>query len=125
MVQAVVRCDLVPLLGLMGTQMLLRQTVSLQRAILVGSLSLIGSVALSVTVDSFFWRRWLWPEGAVLWFNTADNRCQTCCAWNESSEKSLFLVIRRSYTSAKPNLLVYSILASQIVLPNSPQIILQ
>ncbi|KAK9813092.1 hypothetical protein WJX72_008886 [[Myrmecia] bisecta] len=70
----VLRCDTLPLLGLVALYMLLTRQVTLAAGIAAGLLSGAASLALTVVVDSVLWGRWLWPEGSVLWFNTALNK---------------------------------------------------
>ena len=70
----IIRCDLLPWAGIMGLHMLSARQISFRRGLLVGAASVAGSLALTVMVDSIFWGRWLWPEGEVFWFNTAENR---------------------------------------------------
>eukprot|EP00850_Spirogloea_muscicola_P002583 SM000010S04221 [mRNA] locus=s10:305021:310268:+ [translate_table: standard] len=76
------RCDLLILLGPIGLSLLLTRSINLWRA--VGCCMLAGLMSLgelptprsraTVIIDSYMWRRWLWPEGQVLWFNTALDR---------------------------------------------------
>lgn len=65
---------MLPLAGLIGIHMLLTRQISLQSGLVTGAVSGAASLALTVMIDSWFWQRWLWPEGEVLCFNTAQNR---------------------------------------------------
>ena len=69
-----VRCDLLPFAALVGLHLLLTRRISLVQGLLIGAGAAAASLSLSVALDSFFWRRWLWPEGTVLWFNTVMNK---------------------------------------------------
>jgi alpha-1,6-mannosyltransferase len=39
-----------------------------------GALASLIFIGASLSVDSYFWRYWLWPEGIVFWFNTVMNK---------------------------------------------------
>lgn len=70
---------MLPLAGLIALQMLFTRQISWQAGIMTGALAGAACLALTVLVDSWFWQRWLWPEGEVLWFNTAQNRYYCYC----------------------------------------------
>ena len=65
---------MLPLAALIGLHMLSTKQISLRAGLLTGLVAAFGSMCLTVGVDSWLWQRWLWPEGEVLWFNTAQNR---------------------------------------------------
>lgn len=71
----VFRCDLLPWAGVVGLHLLATRQVSLVAGVGAGAAAVAASLALTVPLDSLLWGRWLWPEGEVLWFNTAQNRC--------------------------------------------------
>lgn len=72
--QVIFRCDMLLLVGLVGLHLLASRRVGLAAGIGHGLLAVAASLAASVAVDSYFWRRWLWPEGEVLYFNTVLNK---------------------------------------------------
>lgn len=77
----VFRCELVLLLAPLALQMLVGGEVGLWRTAALGAGLSALMLALTVAVDSFFWRprlaegaAWVWPEGVGLLFNTVQNR---------------------------------------------------
>ncbi|POM73778.1 Hypothetical protein PHPALM_9344 [Phytophthora palmivora] len=70
----VFRGDTVVLFAPLVLNMLLSRRVSFFRMVWWGLSAGTMSLAVTVLVDSYFWQRWLWPEGEVLWFNTVQNK---------------------------------------------------
>jgi alpha-1,6-mannosyltransferase len=54
--------------------LLLTRKISFFQTVIDGFVATLGSLVLTVLVDSWFWQRWLWPEGEVLYFNTILNK---------------------------------------------------
>jgi len=71
---AVFRCDMVLLALPILLLSLWQGWVAFPSLLVRGLMFSAAAVFVSVLVDSFFWQRMLWPELAVLLFNTVDNR---------------------------------------------------
>ncbi|XP_034205756.1 dol-P-Man:Man(7)GlcNAc(2)-PP-Dol alpha-1,6-mannosyltransferase isoform X2 [Prunus dulcis] len=68
------RCDILLLLCPLGLELLLTRRISLWKALKCCSLCAILCIGLTVLVDSIMWKRLLWPEFEVFWFNSVLNR---------------------------------------------------
>ena len=66
---------MLPLACLIGLHLVASRQIGLGRGIKIAVLAAAASAAASAAVDSVFWGRPLWPEGAVFYFNTALNKC--------------------------------------------------
>ena len=66
---AVFRCDMILLALPCILLLLVTRRLPLVQLILAGLLASVPAVALTVLVDSYYWRRWLWPELSVLLYN--------------------------------------------------------
>lgn len=65
----VFRCDLLLLLGCVGLAWLITKKLSILKALQIGVVTGVSSLAVTVPFDSLLWHRILWPEGEVLYYN--------------------------------------------------------
>ncbi|XP_031394007.1 dol-P-Man:Man(7)GlcNAc(2)-PP-Dol alpha-1,6-mannosyltransferase isoform X2 [Punica granatum] len=70
----VVRCDILLLLAPLGVELLLTKSISLLQALKYCVGAALLCVGLTTLVDTIMWRRFLWPEFEVFWFNSVLNR---------------------------------------------------
>ncbi|CAG5122563.1 unnamed protein product, partial [Candidula unifasciata] len=68
------RFDLVMFLGLIIVNELAAGRLGVIRFVATTVVAGTVLLGLTVTVDSYFWKRWLWPEGEVMWFNVVLNK---------------------------------------------------
>ncbi|KAL0379794.1 UNVERIFIED_CONTAM: Dol-P-Man:Man(7)GlcNAc(2)-PP-Dol alpha-1,6-mannosyltransferase [Sesamum angustifolium] len=70
----VFRCDILLLVSPLGLELLLSRSISLRKAILSCLVTALFCIGLTILVDSVLWRKLLWPELEVFWFNSVLNR---------------------------------------------------
>lgn len=68
------RCDMLVLLAPIGLTWLLQRQANVPQLLVMGVITATTALAMTVGVDSLLWRRLLWPEGEVLYFNAVLNR---------------------------------------------------
>ncbi|GLT51542.1 hypothetical protein SLA2020_249450 [Shorea laevis] len=68
------RCDILLLLCPLGVELLLTKSLSLLKALKYCIPVAVLCIGLTVAIDSIFWKRFLWPEFEVFWFNSVLNR---------------------------------------------------
>ncbi|XP_075491452.1 dol-P-Man:Man(7)GlcNAc(2)-PP-Dol alpha-1,6-mannosyltransferase isoform X1 [Primulina tabacum] len=70
----VLRCDILLLVLPLGLELLLSRSISLLKALISCLITALACIGLTILVDSLFWRKLLWPELEVFWFNSILNR---------------------------------------------------
>ncbi|KAK6285375.1 hypothetical protein POUND7_011554 [Theobroma cacao] len=68
------RCDIVLLLCPLGLELLLTKSIAFWKALKCCIMISLLCIGLTILVDSIMWKRFLWPEFEVFWFNSVLNR---------------------------------------------------
>ncbi|XP_044491271.1 dol-P-Man:Man(7)GlcNAc(2)-PP-Dol alpha-1,6-mannosyltransferase isoform X1 [Mangifera indica] len=110
----VFRCDMVLLLGPLGMELLLTKSISFWKALKCCIGAALLSIGLTTMVDSILWKKLVWPEFEVLWFNSVLNRSSE---WGTNSFHWYFTsALPRSLLVAYP-LCILGVLLDRRVLP--------
>ncbi|KAM3733357.1 hypothetical protein ACB098_11G129100 [Castanea mollissima] len=108
------RCDTLLLLAPLGLTLLLMKSISLWEALIRCIGIALLCIGLTVLVDSIMWKRILWPEFEVFWFNSVLNRSSE---WGTHSFHWYFTsALPRSLLVAYP-LFLLGILLDRRILP--------
>ncbi|KAA3469472.1 dol-P-Man:Man(7)GlcNAc(2)-PP-Dol alpha-1,6-mannosyltransferase isoform X1 [Gossypium australe] len=108
------RCDVVLLLCPLGLEFLLTKSISFWRALKCCTVTTLLCIGLTVLVDSIMWKRILWPEFEVFWFNSVLNRSSE---WGTHSIHWYFTsALPRSLLAAYP-LFMLGVLLDRRLLP--------
>ncbi|KAF3445600.1 hypothetical protein FNV43_RR10776 [Rhamnella rubrinervis] len=68
------RCDILLLLCSLGLELLLTKSISIWETLKYCFWFALLCIGLTILVDSIMWKRLLWPEFEVFWFNSVLNR---------------------------------------------------
>ncbi|GAA0146567.1 glycosyltransferase [Lithospermum erythrorhizon] len=68
------RCDMLLLIFPLGLELLMTKSIAFWKALKSCIAAVLLCVGLTILVDSVMWRRLLWPEFEVFWFNSVLNR---------------------------------------------------
>lgn len=68
------RCDILLLISPLGLELLLSRSISFWKALKSCIITALLCIGLTMFVDSVMWRKLLWPELEVFWFNSVLNR---------------------------------------------------
>ncbi|XP_030494083.2 dol-P-Man:Man(7)GlcNAc(2)-PP-Dol alpha-1,6-mannosyltransferase isoform X1 [Cannabis sativa] len=70
----VFRCDILLLICPLGLELLLTKSITIWGTLKHCIWFALVCIGLTILIDSIFWRRLLWPEFEVFWFNSVLNR---------------------------------------------------
>ncbi|XP_054921762.1 dol-P-Man:Man(7)GlcNAc(2)-PP-Dol alpha-1,6-mannosyltransferase isoform X2 [Dermacentor andersoni] len=68
------RAELASLLGIIILMEIFSGRLSILNVFKWGIPIALALLGTTIAIDSYFWQRWLWPEGEVLWFNVVLNK---------------------------------------------------